>query len=282
MRSLLFVPADNDKKIAEAFASGADAVILDLEDSVSYENKARARDAIRQVIRDRGGEEGPEIIVRVNALDEAEFNADMVALLDNPPQALMLPKAEGAGCLDRLTRHAGPLPVIAIAAETPRGVLRLPSFAENTPENLMALTWGAEDLSAQLGAATNRDEYGHLTYPYRFARSMCLITARAANVEPIDTVHVNFTDEEALAQECAAAFRDGFTGKLAIHPAQVPIINQAFTPTNAQIAKAKAIIEAFESRPGAGVVSVGGKMFDRPHLIRARRLMRKAARYGIA
>ncbi len=281
MRSLLFAPADNQKKLDEAFASGADAVILDLEDSVSYENKARARDVVRGILREARDESGPEIIVRINALDEAEFNADMVALLDNPPEAFMLPKAEGAGCLDRMARHAGPVPVIAIAAETPRGVLQLPTFAEDTPDNLMALTWGAEDLSAQLGAATNRDEYGRLTYPYRFARSMCLITARAANVEPIDTVFVNYEDEETLAQECKNAFRDGFTGKLAIHPKQVPVINRAFTPTNEQIAKARAIIEAFESRPGRGVVSVNGKMYDRPHLIRSQRLLRKAARYGI-
>lgn len=282
MRSLLFVPADDPAKIDEALACGADAVILDLEDSVAYEHKARARENVRALLRQpREEDEGPELIVRINALDEAEFNADMVALLDNPPEAFMLPKAEGASCLDRMARHAGPIPVIAIAAETPRGVLTLPSFAEKVPANLMALTWGAEDLSARLGAATNRDEYGHLTDPYLLARSLCLLTARAANVDPIDTVFVRYTDSEELAQECAAAFRDGFTGKLAIHPDQVPIINAAFTPTGEQIEKAKAIVEAFGSRPGAGVVSVNGRMYDRPHLIRAHRLLRKAARYGI-
>ncbi len=281
MRSLLFVPADDPEKIDAAMTCGADAVILDLEDSVAYENKARAREIVRGLLRGGRDESGPEIIVRINALDEAEFNADMVALLDNPPEAFMLPKAEGAGCLDRMARHAGPIPVIAIAAETPRGVLTLPSFAEKVPANLMALTWGAEDLSARLGAATNRDEYGYLTDPYRLARSLCLFTARAANVDPIDTVFVRYTDSEALAQECAAAFRDGFTGKLAIHPDQVPIINAAFTPTQEQVDKARAIVEAFESRPGAGVVSVNGRMYDRPHLIRSRRLLRKAERYGI-
>ncbi len=279
MRSLLFVPADNPKRIEQAMTCGADAVTLDLEDSVAQENKAKARDAVRSILREGRDESGPEIIVRINALDEAEFNADMVALLDNPPEAMMLPKAEGPGCLDRLIRHAGPLPVIAIAAETPMGVLKLPGFAENPPENLMALTWGAEDLAAQLEAANNRDSEGKLTYPYRFARSMCLFTARAANVDPVDTVSVYYEDEERLARECSEAFRDGFVGKLAIHPRQVPVINRAFTYTDEQIAKAKAIIAAFEARPKAGVVSVNGRMYDRPRLLRARRLLRKASKY---
>ncbi len=282
MRSLLLAPADNAKKVEAALASGADAVVLDLEDSVSYGNKPLAREAVREILRGPREKDAPEIIVRLNALDEAEFNADMIALLDNPPDCFMLPKAEGAECLNRLARHAGPVPVIAIAAETPRGVLALPTFARNTPENLIGLTWGAEDLSAQLEAASNRDRDGHLTDPYRFARSMCLITARAANVDPIDTVFVNYADEEALAENCAAAFRDGFTGKLAIHPSQAPIINRAFTPTKRQVEKARRIMDAFASRPTAGAVSVDGRMYDRPHLIRARRLLRKAARYGVA
>ncbi|HHN66527.1 MAG TPA: CoA ester lyase [Thermopetrobacter sp.] len=281
MRSLLFVPADDDAKIDEALNCGADAVILDLEDSVAAENKPRAREAVRALLRGAGDDEGPELLVRVNALDEAEFNADMVALSAHPPAAFMLPKAEGAACLDRMARAAGPVPVVAIAAETPMGVLRLPSFAEQRADNLMALTWGAEDLSAQLGAATNRDEYGHHTAPYRLARAMCLMTARAANVEPIDTVFVNYRDEETLAQECAEAFRDGFAGKLAIHPSQVSVINSAFTPTSEQIAKAGAIVNAFAQDPNAGVVSIDGRMYDRPHLIRSRRLLRKARRYGL-
>jgi len=282
MRSLLLVPADNTKKIQAALDSAADAVVLDLEDSVSYDNKPKAREAVCDILKGQRDASGPEIMVRINALDEAEFNADMVALLDNPPSAFMLPKAEGAECLNRLTRHAGPIPVIAIAAETPLGVLKLPTFAENTPDNLAGLTWGAEDLSAQLCAATNHDEHGHLTDPYRFTRSMCLIAARAANVEPIDTVYVNYADEEGLARSCAAAFRDGFTGKLAIHPSQTSIINAAFTPTEEQIQKARRVVQAFADKPSAGVVSVDGKMFDRPNLIRAQRLLRKLPRYGVS
>ena len=205
----------------------------------------------------------------------------MVAFLDTPPGAFMLPKAEGAECLNRLARHVGPLPVIAIAAETPAGVLKLQTFAENTPDNLMGLTWGAEDLSAQVCAATNHDEHGHLTDPYRFARSLCLFAARAANVEPIDTVFVRYADKEGLKRSCAAAFRDGFTGKLAIHPSQVPIINEAFTPTQEQIDKARRVVAAFEAKPNAGVVSVNGKMFDRPNLLRAQRLLKKLSKYGV-
>jgi len=281
MRSLLLVPADDERKIQAALDSAADAIVLDLEDSVSYDNKPRARQAAREILAARRDDDGPEILVRINALDEAEFNADMVTLLDNPPTAFMLPKAEGAGCLNRLARHAGPVPVIAIAAETPRGVLKLPTFAESTPNNLAGLTWGAEDLSAQLCAATNHDEHGHLTDPYRFTRSLCLMAARAANVEPIDTVHVNYADTRGLSRSCAAAFRDGFTGKLAIHPDQVEIINAAFTPTPEQIRKARRVVEAFARKPSAGVVSVDGRMFDRPNLIRARRLLRKLPRYGV-
>jgi citrate lyase subunit beta/citryl-CoA lyase len=281
MRSLLIVPADNTKKIDAAMASGADAVVLDVEDSVAYENKPRARDNIRAILAGKHDDTGPEIIVRLNALDEAEFNADMVALLDTPPEAFMLPKAEGAECLNRLARHAGPVPVIAIAAETPAGVLKLHTFAEDTPANLMGLTWGAEDLSAQLCAATNHDDDGHLTDPYRFARSLCLFAARAANAEPIDTVFVRYTDEEGLKRSCANAFRDGYTGKLAIHPSQVPIINAAFTPTQEQIAKARRVVAAFEAKPNAGVVSVNGKMFDRPNLLRAQRLLKKVSKYGV-
>ncbi len=283
MRSLLLVPADNPRKIQAARDCAADVIVLDLEDTVSYENKPKARQIVREILSENpSGGSAQEIMVRVNALDEAEFNADMVALLDNPPASFMLPKAEGAECLNRLARHAGPVPVIAIAAETPGGVLKLPTFAENTPSNLAGLTWGAEDLSAQLCAATNHDEHGHLTDPYRFTRSLCLMAARAANVEPIDTVYVNFADEEGLAKSCAAAFRDGFTGKLAIHPAQVEIINAAFTPTQEQIRKARRVVEAFARKPNAGVVSVDGRMFDRPNLIRAQRLLRKLSRYGVS
>ena len=286
MRSLLLVPASDMARIEQALKSGADAVVLDLEDSVAFADKKRARENVRALLRERAPDKGnsqrrPELIVRVNALDEAEFNADMVALLDNPPEALMLPKVCSIDCLDRLMRHVGPIPVIAIAGETPLGVLTMPSLAEQVPETLIGLTWGLGDLAAQLGAASSRDDNNLLTDPFRLARALCLFTARAANVEPIDTVYVRYNDMEGLRADCAAAFRDGFTGKLAIHPDQVPVINEAFTPTEEQIAKARDIIEAFEQRPHSGLVSVNGRLYDRPHLIRARRLLRRAARYGV-
>ncbi len=288
MRSLLLVPANDTGRIEQALKSGADAVVLDLEDSVAFSDKARARANVRAILRDMpengadGGNAGaPELIVRMNALDEAEFNADLVALLDNPPQALMLPKVCSIDCLDRLMRHVGPIPVIAIVGETPLGVLTMPSLAEQVPENLIGLTWGLGDLAAQLGAASSRDDDDVLTDPFRLARTLCLLTARAANVEPIDTVYLRYSDMEGLRKDCAASFRDGFIGKLAIHPDQVPIINEAFTPTEEQIAKARQIIEAFEQNPGCGLISVNGRLYDRPHLIRARRLLRRAARYGV-
>ena len=290
MRSLLLVPASDTARIGQALDSGADAVVLDLEDSVPFEEKAKARENVRALLREMEPRQpgaiaakgrNPEVIVRVNALDEAEFNADMVALLDNPPEALMLPKVCSIDCLDRLMRHVGPIPVIAIAGETPLGVLTMPSLAEQVPETLIGLTWGMGDLAAQLGAASSRDENDLLTDPFRLARTLCLLTARAANVEPIDTVYLRYNDMEGLRQDCAAAFRDGFTGKLAIHPNQVPVINDAFTPTEEQIAKARNIIAAFEAKPKSGLVSVNGRLYDRPHLVRARRLLRRAARYGV-
>ncbi len=290
MRSLLLVPASDTSRIEQALKSGADAVVLDLEDSVPFEEKARARENVRALLKEMEPQQPgaisargrkPELIVRVNALDEAEFNADMVALLDNPPEALMLPKVCSIDCLDRLMRHVGPIPVVAIAGETPLGVLTMPSLAEQVPETLIGLTWGMGDLAAQLGAASSRDENDLLTDPFRLARTLCLPTARAANVEPIDTVYLRYNDTEGLRSDCAAAFRDGFTGKLAIHPDQVPIINDAFTPTEEQITKARDIIAAFETRPKSGLVSVNGRLYDRPHLIRARRLLRRAARYGV-
>ncbi len=286
MRSLLIVPASEPARIEKALNSGADAVVLDLEDSVSSEHKASARANVRALLREMqplAADEvrQPEIIVRINALDEAEFNADMVALLNDPPEAFMLPKVEGVDCIDRLARHAGPVPVIAIAAETPAGVLSLPSFIGPMPENLFAITWGISDLAARLGATSNRDDDGLLTDPFRLARALMLYAARAANVEPIDSVFVRYHDMEGLRAECEAGFRDGFTGKLAIHPDQVPVINEAFTPTEEQISKAQQIISAFEQDPGRGLVSVNGRLYDRPHLARARRLLRKAARYGV-
>jgi len=286
MRSLLIVPASEPARIEKALTSGADAVVLDLEDSVSTENKARARKNVRALLRElkplaAGEVRQPEIIVRINALEEAEFNADMVALLDEPPEAFMLPKVKSIDCINRLARHAGPIPVIAIMAETPESVLRLPAFAGPMPENLFAMTWGSSDLAATIGATSNRDENGLLTDPFRLARVLTLFAARAANVEPIDSVFVRYNDPDGLRAECEAAFRDGFTGKLAIHPDQVAIINEAFTPTDEQISKAQQIIAAFEQNPRKGLVSVNGRLYDRPHLARARRLLKKAARYGV-
>jgi len=282
MRSLLFVPADSPRKIDKALASESDAVILDLEDSVAPERKELARDIVREILVHRQEKNSPAILVRINALGDAEINADMMALLDNPPDAIMLPKAEGAQSLHRLARLAGSLPVIAIATETPRGVLSLPTFADDSPDNLMALTWGAEDLSAQLGAAASRNEAGILADPYRVARAMCLFAARAAGVEPVDTVYVDFRDDEGLHAECMVAARDGFTGKMAIHPAQAAIINAAFTPAPEQVEQARKVSEAFAREPDAGVVAIDGKMFDRPHLVRAENLLARARRYGVA
>ena len=194
--------------------------------------------------------------------------------------ACWLPKAEGGKVVLELARELGsPLPVIAIATESAKAMFALQGFADAVPP-LVALTWGAEDLSSDLGAAASRDGQGELTDPYRLARTLCLLGARAAGVEPVDTVYLDFRDHDGLGAECAAAMRDGFSAKLAIHPDQVEIINRAFTPSPAAIAEAQAVIDAFVAAGDAGVVAIGGRMFDIPHRRRAEKLIARAARYG--
>ena len=287
MRSLLFVPADGGNKLDKAMASGADAVIIDLEDSISPERKEGARRSAADFLQDAVRmSRRPRLMVRVNAIATGLADADLDAVVPARPDAIMLPKAEGGADLVHvdaklLAREAtngladGHIKIVAIATET-ASALFLAGTYRGASTRLEALTWGAEDLSAELGAQANRDADGRFLDVYRLARALCLAGAAAAQVQAIDTVTVDFRDIAALRRETEAARRDGFTGKLAIHPAQVTVINEAFTPTPAQIAEARALVAAFEAHPGKGTVGVDRVMHDRPHLERARRLLARA------
>lgn len=292
MRSLLFIPADDEKKLAKGVATGADALILDLEDAVSAPRKAAARPIAAHYIKETRGKPGsPAIYVRINALDTNLWEGDVAGIAGALPDGILLPKARSGADVHTLSialDHAeektgakvGSTRIIALVTETPISLLQLHTYVGSSTR-LDGVTWGAEDLSAVLGARTNREDDGRAwTSPYMLARNLCLFTAAAAEAQPIDTVFVNFRDAEGLRQECLAAMRDGFTGKMAIHPAQVPVINEVFTPTPAALAKARAVVAAFDGNPGQGTVGIDGVMYDRPHLERARRLLARAAAAG--
>ena len=273
LRSLLFVPGDRPERFAKAAASGADAIILDLEDSVSLANKDAARHAVADYL---AGERDVITLVRVNPLDGHLTAADVAAIAGARPDAIMLPKAEGAPSIQQLdtilrseaVRDASMPAILPIATETPAAIFTLGSYRE-VKDRLLGLTWGAEDLPAAIGAATSRHDDGSYTAPYEMARALTLFAAHGANTAAIDTVFPAIKDEEGLASYAARARRDGFTGMMAIHPSQVGPINAAFTPSADEVARAQAIIDAFAANPGVGVLQVDGKMVDAPHLKQA-------------
>lgn len=287
MRSLLFVPGDNPKKLQKGLDSGADALILDLEDSVALDAKPQARQiSLDFLTATRQQATRPLLIVRINPLASGLSDADLDAIMPGAPDAIMLPKSEGGTDVSHLAariavREAeadlpdGATRIIPIATETAKGIFGLGSYAGAT-HRLAALTWGAEDLSADLGAEANRLTDGTYADPYRLARSLALFAATAAQVDAIDTVFTSFRDAEGFEAECIAGRRDGFTGKMAIHPAQVPVINRVFAPAPEELAKAERIIALFAANPGMGVIGLDGEMLDRPHLIRAQRLKARA------
>lgn len=280
LRSLLFVPGDRPERMEKALGLGADALILDLEDSVAPGGKDEARAAVAAFLaRDRS--HGVAILVRINPLN-SQFVADDIALLaGHRPDGIMLPKAEGAASVRALVeRLANCPPVLPIATETPAALFALGSYRE-VSERLMGLTWGAEDLPAAIGAAASRDEDGRLLPPYEMVRSLAMFAAHAAEVPAIESVYPDFRDADGLADYAARGARDGFTGMMAIHPSQIAPINAAFTPNAAQLAHARAVIAAFEANPGAGVLQLDGKMIDAPHLKQAKALIARAeARSG--
>jgi citrate lyase subunit beta/citryl-CoA lyase len=272
-RSLLFVPGDRPDRMEKALAAGADALILDLEDAVVSAAKVEARRAVAAFLN---ANSQSRLWVRVNPLDSPENEKDLIAVLSAHPDGIVLPKAEGGASVAELARRLSErgnvtAQILAIATETPAAIFQLGTYGG--AKRLAGLTWGAEDLPAAIGASASRDEDGRFTPPYELARSLCLFGAAAAGVAPIETVYPAYKDLDGLAAYAARARRDGFTGMMAIHPGQVPVINAAFTPTAAEIAHARAVIAAFEANPEAGALSLDGRMIDRPHLIQAQRVL---------
>ena len=287
MRSLLFVPADSERKLAKGTASGADALLIDLEDSVAADRKPVAREMARDFVASvKPQQQRPRLYVRINNLLSDFWQDDLDVVMQAGPDGIMLPKPRSGDDVHHLSLLLGQLEerhdlaqdatrIIAIATETPLAVLSMASFVDASAR-LEGLTWGAEDLSAELGSTTTRDADGVFTSPYRLARDLCLFTAVAAGAQPIDTVFIDFRDGDGLKREATTAARDGFTGKMAIHPDQVAIINAAFTPSAAEIERAQGIVDMFAASPEAGVISLNGQMYDRPHLTRAERVLARA------
>lgn len=287
MRSLLFVPGDSEKKLAKALSCGADVLLVDLEDSVAPGNKPKAREIAHGFLAQASAKPPPPLLyVRVNSLDSADIDLDLGAVMGMAPDGILLPKCSRGPDVQhlgaKLAVHealndlpAGSTRILALVTETAASLFGMGTYAGASPR-LAGLAWGAEDLSASLGAETNRDGAGALTAPYVLARTLTLLAAAAADVPAIDGIHANFRDLDGLRRDCEFARRDGFSGKLAIHPAQVEIINAAFTPSAEAIERAEAVVAAFAADPEAGVVSLDGEMLDRPHLLRAERLLARA------
>jgi citrate lyase subunit beta/citryl-CoA lyase len=280
MRSLLFVPGDSERKLSRAPQSGADALIVDLEDSVVPANRPLARRQARDFL---GSADSLHFrrYVRINPLSSGVALDDLAAVVPGRPDGIVLPKCipEDLRMLDHYLSAleaaaalpAGSIRVIAIATETPAAMFALGGYSGVSPR-LEAVTWGAEDLAACLGG-NNRRADGVYDDVYRLARSLCLLGAAAAGVIPLDTIYTDFKDEAGLAAECAAARRSGFTAKMAIHPAQIPVINQAFAISEEERGWARRVVRAFAENPDAGTIAIDGKMIDKPHLTLARRLL---------
>lgn len=288
MRSLLFVPGDSEKKLEKAFGSAADVVIVDLEDSVAPQNKETARTLAAEFIRANRQNTKAALYVRVNDLESGRTESDLGALMAVVPDGIMLPKSNSGADVQRLSARLrvheaehgiadGSTKIIPLVSETPLGVLNAATYHDASPR-IAGLTWGAEDLSAAIGARTSRDQEGRYTDVFRLARSLTLLGAASASVAAIDTVFVNFRDEEGFRRECLDAERDGFTAKLAIHPAQIEVINEVFTPSPEAIVHAVAVVEAFAAAGNPGVVAIDGQMYDIPHLRRAERLLARVGR----
>ena len=287
MRSWLFVPGDSEKKLSKVAACGADVVIVDLEDAVAPQAKQAARPlAFEWLLAHR--EEVSQRWVRINALDTPLWREDLAAVMPGAPDGIMIPKAAGPEQLQALAaelyeleqRHGlttGRTRLLPLVSETPAAALGIAAYAGASLPRLAGLTWGAEDLSAAIGASRKRDESGRWTDTFRVVRAQVRLTAHARGVLAIDTLHADFRDMEGLERAARESRADGFAGMLAIHPAQVPVINAAFLPSEEEVAEARRIVEAFAAAPGAGALQLEGRMLDQPHLEQARKLLAQLA-----
>lgn len=282
MRSLLFVPGNSPKMIAKAAVSGADVIILDLEDAVHPDAKPEARKVATEALACTST--GPQTYVRVNSLDTPWCAEDVATVIPSCPNGIVLPKTIGpedvARLVELIERHEPPArkgktAIIVVCTETAASTLSLAAKPWRHPR-VAGLMWGGEDLSAAIGATANRDEQGRYTGPFALARNLCLLAARAADVTPIDAVFTDFRDGDGLRREAEAARRDGFSAKVAIHPSQVEIINRCFTPTDAERSWAERVVAAFEAA-AQGAVQLDGVMLDAPHLTQARRILASLA-----
>lgn len=286
LKSLLFVPGDSEKKMTRAQGSGASALILDLEDSVSPDRTEVARTMVREFLEAHRDRSRQQLWVRINPLGTANALPDLAAIVAGAPDGIMLPKVESAQDVMLLDHYLaaleqregvahGRVRIIPVVTETPAAMFELKTYKGASPR-LLGLTWGAEDLSTALGASTNRVESGEYEFTYQLARSLCLVGAHAAGLQAVETITANFRDQELLLREVKASRRAGFTGKIAIHPDQIATINTGFSPDEAEVAQAQAIVRAFENGKGAGTVQLDGKMLDKPHLTQALRLLSAA------
>ena len=282
LRSLLFVPADSDRKLAKAGGLGADALILDLEDAVLPKRKDIGRTMCVSFLKN--AKTDSQIWVRVNPVGSEYALEDLNAVIPLRPAGIMLPKPDGPVDIETLSKHIdrleqkhglpeGEIKILPVATETARAVMSVSLYPRTHLPRLLGLTWGAEDLATDIGALRNKNSRGVFDFTYQMVRSQTLLAAKAAGVQAIDTLYANFRDKEGLRKYAKTAFAEGFTGMLAIHPAQVEAINQSFMPTEAQVRHAKAVIKAFVDSPVAGAVSVGGKMTDIPHLTQAQNVL---------
>ena len=286
IRSFLFVPGDSERKLARGLASGADALILDLEDAVAPARKPVAREMVAAFLRAHPGPRSPALWVRINPLDEGGI-VDLAAIVQAAPDGIVVPKVHGPADVLRLHHMldvlevrdgvAGPIRILPVATETARAPFRLGDYAQAALPRLYGLTWGAEDLSTAVGASTNQAASGGWAFTYQMVRSLCLLGARGAGVEPVETLYADFRDTAGLRRASEAAAAEGFTGRIAIHPDQAPVINAAFLPSSEAVAHARRVIEAFAANPGAGAVGLDGAMLDMPHLKQAQAVL---ARHG--
>jgi len=278
----MFVPGDSEKKLGKAQSLGADALILDLEDAVSEQNKSQARDMIRDYLIAHRDTTSSELWVRVNPRDTVHLLPDLVAIMTGAPAGIFLPKPDSSEDVKAVDHYLtaleqqngleqGSTKIISLA-ESALGALNLPSFV-GVSRRLHGLTWGAEDMAADLGASTNVDDNGNYFLVHQLTRANCLMVSVAGGLQPIDSVFVDYKDEQGLREQCVSARKEGFTGKMAIHPAQVAVINECFSPSDEEIAHARAVINAFEEAGGAGAVGLNGKMLDKPHLKQAQQLL---------